>query len=65
MEAALVSRPASTALDEIVRLLAARRDELNDEIRTYPSPIARCDVQLGALIEERSRIIAALAALRN
>ena len=64
MEAAIVSRPVS-ALDEIARLLAARRDELNDEIRTYPSPIARCDVQLGALIEERSRIIAALAALRN
>jgi chorismate mutase len=36
--------------------LAARLDELNAEIRAYPTPIARCDEQLAALLEERTRI---------
>jgi hypothetical protein len=35
--------------------------ELNEAIRTYPGPIARCDLHLPALIEERTRIIAELA----
>lgn len=37
--------------------LEERIDELSREIRDYPTPIARCDVQLGALLEERSRLI--------
>ena len=37
--------------------LQARLQELNQEIRTYPGPIARCDLHLPALIEERSQII--------
>ena len=37
--------------------LARRIDELSDEIRNYPTPIARCDEQLSALIEERSRLL--------
>jgi len=35
--------------------------ELNQEIRTYPGPIARCDQHLPALLEERSKVIAELA----
>ena len=35
--------------------------ELNDEIRNYPGPIARCDQHLPALLEERSKVIAELA----
>ena len=62
---AVVQVPAATTLERIAGELRARRDELNAEIRNYPSPIARCDVQLGALIEERSRIVAALAALQG
>jgi len=31
--------------------------QLNEEIRTYPGPIARCDEQLPALLEQRSRLI--------
>jgi hypothetical protein len=31
--------------------------ELNEEIRTYPGPIARCDQHLPALLEQRSQII--------
>jgi hypothetical protein len=37
--------------------LAQRIDQLSDEIRHYPTPIARCDEQLSALIEERSRLL--------
>jgi len=40
--------------------LQRRLDELNREIRTYPGPIARCDEHLPALLEERSKIMAAL-----
>jgi hypothetical protein len=31
--------------------------ELNEEIRTYPGPIARCDQHLPALLEQRAAII--------
>ena len=34
--------------------------ELCEEIRHYPGPIARCDEQLTALIEERSRLLSQL-----
>ena len=40
--------------------LARRIDELSEEIRHYPTPIARCDEQLSALIEERARLLAEL-----
>ncbi len=31
--------------------------ELNEEIRHYPGPIARCDQHLPALLEERARLL--------
>ena len=37
--------------------IAKRIAELSGEIRNYPTPIARCDEQLSALIEERSRLL--------
>jgi chorismate mutase len=37
--------------------LAQRLAELSREIREYPTPIARCDEQLTALIEERARLL--------
>ena len=40
--------------------LTRRLRELNEEIRAYPQPIARCDAQLGGLVEERIRIHAEL-----
>jgi chorismate mutase len=43
--------------------LQRRIDELSREIRTYPTPIARCDEQLTQLLEERARLLARLAAL--
>lgn len=36
---------------------------LSDEIRHYPTPIARCDEQLTQLLEERARLVARLQAL--
>ena len=35
------------------------------EIRAYPQPIARCDAQLGGLVEERARIRAELAEIES
>ena len=35
----------------------SRIDALSAEIRNYPTPIARCDEQLTALIEERARLL--------
>ena len=40
--------------------LQKRLAELNLEIRHYPAPIARCDLHLPALLEERARIVAEL-----
>jgi hypothetical protein len=37
--------------------LARRRDALNDEVRHYPTPIARCDVQLTALLDLRAEVL--------
>jgi ABC-type phosphate transport system auxiliary subunit len=43
--------------------LATRLQQINAEIRDYPQPIARCDAQLGGLVEERASIQAELEAL--
>jgi len=37
--------------------VARRIEELSEEIRSYPTPIARCDEQLSALLEERARLL--------
>ncbi|HUL95170.1 MAG TPA: hypothetical protein VLT89_04105 [Usitatibacter sp.] len=42
--------------------LRARLERVNEEIRRYPQPIARCDAQLAGLLEERDRLRRALAA---
>ena len=49
----------------IRRELQMRLNQIAEEVREYPGPIARCDAQLGGLIEERTEIHAALAALEN
>jgi hypothetical protein len=38
--------------------LERRLSELSAEIRAYPTPIARCDEHLPALLEERARLLA-------
>ena len=47
---------AKETLHQVRARLTARLRELNEEIRAYPQPIARCDAQLGGLVEERSRL---------
>jgi len=37
--------------------IEGRIAELSREIRSYPTPIARCDEQLTALLDERSRLL--------
>jgi hypothetical protein len=44
---------AATPASAIRAYLERRRAALNEEIRRYPTPIARCDVQLGGLLDER------------
>ena len=48
---------ASGLADRVRAYLARRRDALNEEVRHYPSPIARCDVQLTALLESRAEVL--------
>jgi hypothetical protein len=40
--------------------LEQRLARLNEEIRCYPGPIARCDEHLPALLEERARLLSEL-----
>jgi hypothetical protein len=47
------------------RELQRRIVELNAEISGYPTPIARCDAQLGGLLEERARLLRLADALRE
>ncbi len=45
--------------------LEAKYQALNDEIRNYPTPIARCDEQLAKLIEERAKVREELAQMES
>jgi hypothetical protein len=45
--------------------LQQRIAELSQEIRAYPTPIARCDLHLPALIEERAALVRKLALLEE
>jgi hypothetical protein len=40
--------------------LEQRLARLNEEIRCYPGPIARCDEHLPALLEDRARLLSQL-----
>ena len=46
---------------ELEKRLAA----LSAEIRAYPTPIARCDLHLPALLEERAQLISKLSSLEE
>ncbi len=43
--------------------LSERFARLNEEIKSYPQPIARCDAQLAGLLEEREVVRSALQGL--
>jgi hypothetical protein len=46
----------TTLATEIVAHLRAVRDRLAEEIRTYPTPIPRCDAQFNHLYEQQGRL---------
>ena len=46
--------------DAIRAYLERCRDALNDEVRRYPTPIARCDEQLTALLDARAEVMSLL-----
>ena len=48
---------------ELQRWLTGVRATLADEIRSYPTPIPRCDAQFNHLIEQRDRMSRLLADL--
>ena len=50
---------------EMQAYLERRSQELQDEVRHYPTPIARCDEQLTKLIEQRRRALYLLQLLRE
>jgi hypothetical protein len=57
--------PAPSVADtwtELRGLLERRSIELNAEVHSYPSPIARCDDQLPKLLEQRARVVRLLKA---
>ena len=45
--------------------LQSRLAELSAEIRNYPTPIARCDVQLTALLEARTALLQQIETVRR
>jgi hypothetical protein len=47
------------------RYIEERLAALSEEIRHYPTPIARCDEQLIALLEERSLLFTQLEQIRE
>ena len=47
----------TTNSTELRKSLERRLAELSEEIRRYPTPIARCDEHLADLLERRSRVI--------
>ena len=48
---------------ELQRWLACVRATLADEIRSYPTPIPRCDAQFNHLVEQRDRLSRVLGGL--
>ncbi len=54
------ARLASLCL-ELGDLLGRAKKSIEDEIRTYPTPIPRCDAQFNYLYEQRSRLAHILA----
>ena len=52
--------PLADAWSALRDYLARKSRELNDEVSSYPTPIARCDEQLTKLLEQRARAVRAL-----
>ena len=55
--------PSSVSLTDCIALLAARQRCVGVELNAFPRPIAACDVDFAALLQEQAALSAALAAL--
>lgn len=53
----------TATLDSARQLLQAVRSALDEEIRSYPAPVAGCDAQFNHLLAERRRADRALMVL--
>ena len=54
-----------THLEAAALALRLAKQQINDEIRQYPTPVAGCDVQYNALLSKRTQISKALEALQS
>lgn len=61
----MIPAPANALLADVQARLEERLRQVNEEIRGYPQPIARCDAQLGGLLAERERIRAEIGKLER
>jgi hypothetical protein len=57
METAQLHAAAAQLCREIRAHLEQRNAALNEAVRSYPTPIARCDEQLPALLESRREVL--------
>ena len=55
MEDLILSESLESLWNEVRDYLKRRGILLNEEVRNYPTPIARCDEQLTDLLERRAR----------
>jgi hypothetical protein len=56
---------AASLGDALREYLERRLAALNDEVRRYPRPISRCDVQLTGLLEQRAAALEVLERLES
>jgi hypothetical protein len=57
--------PAGAAWSALASWLKCRGAQLREEVRDYPTPIARCDVQLTKLLEHRGGVLAACQLMQS
>jgi len=53
-------QPILSHWEELITRLRAEEARLNAEVRSYPTPIARCDLHLPGLLEQRRQVSEAL-----
>ena len=60
---ALQPGSSSVSLNDCIEVIAARQRCVGAELNGFPRPIAACDVDFAALLQEQAALSAALAAL--
>jgi hypothetical protein len=56
-KATVATDPLFEAWEALKRYLESRSGALTEEVRYYPTPIARCDEQLSKLLEQRAHAL--------